>query len=97
MKSVAALILVAVPEQNVFVSAIVLVAAVVLVLNSLGILPRGKTAERLKLDLEVSERENAKLQAKVAMYESQPNLEKHAALLDEMTTSLKKHDEKKMK
>lgn len=93
----------AVPFQQQFISYVILAGAAVLVLAQLGLLPRGKTAERLKLDLEVSERElattNAQLvlkEAEVALLKKQPNLDEHARLLAAMTHSFQLHDEKMM-
>lgn len=75
---------------------VVIIAAVFLTLNSLGVLPRGKTADRLKLDLDVAEKELAKATTRNTVLEAKlerlPNLESHEKILAGMLKSLQDHD-----
>jgi hypothetical protein len=77
-------------KEGTIVAIVVIVSAVLLALNSIGILPRGKTAESLKLDLDVSEKRLKQAlerledqEHKISRLESRPDLQAISHLLVE--------------
>lgn len=80
--------------QSTVVSIVVLFAAVALVLNSLGLMPRGKTAERLKIDLDVSEKELSKERVENARLTAQLKVEQERPDYKEMVHLMIDHDKR---
>lgn len=72
-----------------FLSIVIVLAAVIMVLNQFGLMPKGKTAERLKLDLDVSERELSRAKAELAVLRKQKDL-------TELTRLIIDHDKRMM-
>lgn len=72
-----------------FFSVVIVIAALVMVLNQLGLMPKGRTAERLKLDLDVSEKELAKANLELESLRKQRDL-------TELTRLVIDHDKRMM-
>lgn len=83
------------PTGPVF-SIIIVIAAIIMMLNQLGVMPKGKTAERLKLDLEVSEKELAKEKVESARLQALLKLESDRPDYRELVHLMIDHDKRMM-
>lgn len=79
-----------------FFSVVIVVAALVMVLNQLGLMPKGRTAERLKLDLDVSEKELARQKIETARLEALLKVEESRPDYRELVHLMIDHDKRMM-